>query len=64
MKRNLPVNLFILPFLLALGHYSAAQCASGWNEATLNWDQMDYLTTAGNYAGFVTPSMRDTQFSP
>ncbi len=62
MKRNLPVNLFILPFLLALGHYSAAQCASGWNEATLNWDQMDYLTTAGNYAGFVTPSMRDTQF--
>jgi len=62
MKRNLPLNLFILPFLLALSNYSAAQCASGWNEATLNWDQMDYLTTAGSYAGFVTTSMRDTQF--
>ena len=40
---------------------ASAQCAAGWNSATLKWDNLDYLVTTGTYAGFVTPAMRDTQ---
>ena len=40
---------------------ASAQCAAGWNNATLKWDNLDYLVTTGTYAGFVTPAMRDTQ---
>jgi len=41
---------------------ASAQCAAGWNNATLKWDNLDYLVTTGTYAGFVTPVMRDTQY--
>ena len=41
---------------------ASAQCAAGWNNATLKWDNLDYLVTSGTYAAFVTPVMRDTQY--
>ena len=41
---------------------ASAQCAAGWNNATLKWDNLDYLVTTGSYAAFVTPVMRDTQY--
>jgi hypothetical protein len=34
-----------------------AQCTN----ATINWDNLDYLTTGGSYSGWVTNTMRDTQ---
>ncbi|HYF29987.1 MAG TPA: GEVED domain-containing protein [Chitinophagaceae bacterium] len=40
----------------------SAQCAAGWNSATINWDNLDYLTRTGNYSAFVTNQMRDTQY--
>src|SRR4051812_41362954 len=40
---------------------ASAQCGAGWNNATVKWDNLDYLVTTGTYAGFVTPAMRDTQ---
>ena len=39
----------------------AAQCPAGTNTANLNWDNLDYLVTTGNYSGFVTPAMSQTQ---
>jgi hypothetical protein len=40
----------------------AAQCAAGWNSATVNWEHLDYLTRTGTYTAFVTNQMRDTQY--
>ena len=40
---------------------ASAQCGAGWSNATVKWDNLDYLVTTGTYAGFVTPAMRDTQ---
>lgn len=40
----------------------AAQCAAGWNSATVNWEHLDYLTRTGTYTAFVTSQMRDTQY--
>jgi hypothetical protein len=40
----------------------SAQCAAGWNSATVNWEHLDYLTRTGNYTAFVTNQMRDTQY--
>lgn len=40
---------------------SNSQCLPGSNIANLNWDNMDYLVTTGNYAGFVTTAMSRTQ---
>lgn len=40
---------------------SYSQCLAGSNTANLNWDNLDYLITTGNYAGFVTAAMSQTQ---
>src|SRR5689334_21531141 len=40
---------------------ASAQCGAGWSNATVMWDNLDYLVTTGTYGGFVTPAMRDTQ---
>jgi hypothetical protein len=62
MKRTLLKTLFISLLFLAFGQYLQAQCTTGWNAATINWEQMDYLTRNGNYNAFVTNQMRDTQY--
>src|SRR5688572_24678550 len=62
MKRTLLKTLYISLLFLAFGQYLHAQCTTGWNAATINWEQMDYLTRNGNYNTFVTNQMRDTQY--
>jgi hypothetical protein len=62
MKRFLLRNLSISLLFLAFGQYLHAQCTTGWNAATINWEQMDYLTRNGTYNAFVTNQMRDTQY--
>jgi hypothetical protein len=62
MKKFLLRNLYILLLFLAFGQYLHAQCTTGWNVATINWEQMDYLTRNGTYSTFVTNQMRDTQY--
>lgn len=61
MKATLrwPLILFI-PLLFAEAAH--AQCAAGWNTATVKWDNLDYLTRLGTYSTFVTNQMRDTQY--
>src|SRR5690349_9002033 len=47
--------------LIASGNFSSAQCPAGSSTATLNWDNLDYLTQTGNYAAFVTTPMMQSQ---
>lgn len=58
---------YLLRVLLLLGssflvRLSFAQCPTGWNgTATLKWDNRCYLTTNGNYNGYVTTAMTLSQ---
>ncbi|MGQ0737715.1 MAG: GEVED domain-containing protein [Bacteroidota bacterium] len=40
---------------------SFSQCIIGSSAANLNWDNLDYLVTTGNYSGYVTAAMSQTQ---
>jgi GEVED domain/Secretion system C-terminal sorting domain len=55
------IKIFTLVFLITAGKPSYSQCLAGSNTANLNWDNLDYLVTTGNYAGFVTAAMSQTQ---
>lgn len=61
---RLQATIRLTAFLLlttAVSTPSTAQCIAGSNTANLNWDNLDYLVTTGNYAGFVTAAMSQTQ---
>lgn len=47
MKRNLRTLCMI--YAVAVATLSNAQCPSGYNTVTLNWDYLDYLSYTGNY---------------
>jgi hypothetical protein len=49
-------TLFVLLFLLNMGR-SQAQCTN----ANVNWDNLDFLVTAGNYSPWVTATMQQNQ---
>jgi hypothetical protein len=51
----------ILLFIAINSTVSYAQCIAGSNTANLNWDNLDYLVTTGNYSGYVTTAMSRTQ---
>jgi hypothetical protein len=53
-------TLILIPGLL-VSKYSNSQCLVGYSSAQINWDNLDYLVTAGNYSGFVTASMAANQ---
>ena len=61
MKRNIP-GIIILILLLIGSLLLKAQCPAGATTATMNWDNLDYLTRNGTYTSFVTNAMRDTQY--
>lgn len=54
-------KLLAIIFIFAGTTPSYSQCIAGSNTANLNWDNMDYLVTTGNYSGFVTAAMSQTQ---
>jgi hypothetical protein len=54
--------IIILSITCAACRQALAQCPAGWNTATVNWDNLDYLTRTGTYNTFVTNAMRDTQY--
>jgi len=64
LKICLPVfqKIAIIIFFVAVIPFASnAQCLPGSNTANLNWDNMDYLVTTGNYSGYVTTAMSRTQ---
>ncbi len=54
-------KFFGILFLLAVNTSAYSQCIAGSNTANLNWDNLDYLVTTGNYAGYVTAAMSQSQ---
>lgn len=52
----------VIAFACICALRAAAQCPAGWSSATINWDNLDYLTRLGSYNSFVTNAMRDTQY--
>ncbi len=54
-------NILLLVFFIGGTTSAYPQCIAGSNTANLNWDNMDYLVTTGNYAGYVTAAMSRTQ---
>ena len=54
-------KLLLTITLIANSNVSNSQCIVGSNTANLNWDNLDYLVTTGNYATFVTAAMSQTQ---
>lgn len=64
LKICLPVLLKFTAIIFFIGvtpQVSYPQCIAGSNTANLNWDNLDYLVTTGNYAGYVTTAMSQTQ---
>src|ERR1700704_4996050 len=62
MKRQATkITFFVLLLASMQSVQVSAQCLAGWNTATTKWDNLDYIVTTGNYAGFVTPAMAATQ---
>ncbi len=54
------IFLSLVLFLTGIAPVSS-QCLPGSNTANLNWDNLDYLITTGNYSGYVTAAMSRTQ---
>jgi hypothetical protein len=57
-----PLRILVIAFASICALSAAAQCPAGWSSATINWDNLDYLTRLGSYNSFVTNAMRDTQY--
>ena len=62
MKKLVPKWILLFSLFLFPAIQLTAQCTAGWNTATINWDNLDYLTRNGTYSTFVTNAMRDTQY--
>lgn len=60
-RLRVTIRLTALLLLAAVSSPSKSQCLAGSNTANLNWDNLDYLVTTGNYAGFVPAAMSQTQ---
>ncbi len=46
---------------ISSGNFIKAQCPAGSTNASLNWDNLDYLSQTGTYTGFVTNTMLQSQ---
>lgn len=60
-RLRVTIRLAALLLLTAVSTPSKTQCLAGSNTANLNWDNLDYLVTTGNYSGFVTAAMSQSQ---
>lgn len=60
--KSFTLVLLLITSQFFLSQESQAQCAVGWNTANVNWDNLDYLITTGNYSGFVSNAQRDNQY--
>ncbi|TAH05504.1 MAG: T9SS C-terminal target domain-containing protein [Sphingobacteriales bacterium] len=60
LKRSVFAVLLSLTMLVSY-QPAMAQCPGTSTTASANWDLMDYLVTSGNYSGYVTTAMAETQ---
>lgn len=61
MKRFFTQVVPVLAFLLSLASDATAQCPANYTQSQINWDYLDYMTTSGNYTGFVTTAQANNQ---
>lgn len=54
-------SIFVVLSLVFSSQQAVAQCGTGYTASQVNWDNLDYLVSTGNYAGFVTAAMANTQ---
>jgi hypothetical protein len=61
--KNLYLNrvIWLILMMMAATSVSFSQCPAGAAKATVNWDNLDYLTRLGTYNAFVTNTMVQTQ---
>jgi hypothetical protein len=57
LRTNLRALILIAGLFLSMTYKAEAQCST----ANVNWDNLDYLVTSGNYATYVTTAMSQTQ---
>ena len=60
LKRFFPLTLLIISSMLT-GYSGQAQCGVGYTAAQINWDNLDYMISTSNYAGFVSATMAADQ---
>ena len=53
--------MILIANILFIGLSASAQCGVGYSQSQVNWDNLDYLVTTGNYSGFVSTAMANSQ---
>ncbi|RYY65626.1 MAG: hypothetical protein EOO12_06515 [Chitinophagaceae bacterium] len=54
--------LRLLVAVMVFSNQASAQCGTGFAQAQINWDAMDFLKTTGGYATYVTTAQSQTQY--
>ena len=54
--------IWLILMMVAATSVSISQCPAGAAKATVNWDNLDYLTRLGTYNAYVTNTMVQTQY--
>lgn len=53
--------LRLLVAVMVISSTARAQCGTGYTQAALNWDALEFLRTTGTYNGYVSSTMASTQ---
>jgi hypothetical protein len=63
LKNQNPMLRLLRVFLavMVISGPAAAQCGTGYTQAQLNWDALEFLNTSNFYSGYVTTAMAATQ---
>lgn len=59
------LNILVVPLILLICGLSSqsalAQCGTGYTASKLDWDNLDFMVSTGNYSGFVSSTLARTQ---
>jgi GEVED domain/Secretion system C-terminal sorting domain len=61
MKKFYSLLFAVAAIVSVPSKYAAGQCGFGYTQAQLNWDNLDYITSTGNYSGWVSAARAATQ---
>ncbi len=61
MKNFYSLLIAVVAAIVLPTYKAVAQCGGGYTNAQLNWDNLDYITSSGNYSGWVSAARAATQ---
>ncbi len=61
MKKFCSLLIAVVTFITVPPNQVVAQCGVGYTNAQLNWDNLDYIISSGNYSGWVSAARAATQ---